>query len=1048
MNSTDNKAAVTMDAVRAELGSKTGPQFWRSLEELSGSAALREALGREFPEGATEFTDPAGRRRFLQVMGASLALAGVTGCTRQPKEYIAPYAANPPEQTPGVPRYFATAMPMNGYGEPLLIESHENRPTKAEGNPEHPASQGATSIYAQTALLDMYDPDRLGKVIQRGRTSSWSALTTELRRQMALRRLQDGRGLRILTGTVGSPTLAAKLEQLTAELPDAKWHQWEPAGRDSARAASLAAFGEYVETRYDLSNAKVVLSLDSDFLSTNGPGSVRMVREFARGRKVADGDVSGMNRLYVVEPTPTTTGSNADHRLRLKAADVEAFAFALAAELGVATGAGSVEVPEKAREWLAPLAADLRSAGAAAAVIPGDCQSESVHRIAAAINSALGAFGSTVLHSDPVEAAPTDQMASLKELVADMGAGEVETLIVFGGNPVYATPGDVDFLAAYEKVPFRVYVGMNDDETGYNSHWQVPATHYLEAWGDIRAEDGTITIQQPLIEPLYQSKSDLEIVSMLLGDERSGHELIREAWVERLGGEKGFRKALHDGMVADTAAAPRAVTLSVDWAAGLSAPESSEGLELTIRPDASAFDGRFNNNGWLQELPRPISRITWENAALVSPATAEQLGVRNGEIVDLSAHDREVRGPVWILPGQADDAITVTLGYGRSRTGRVGTGSGFDCYPLQDSSARWSTAGLGLTKAGKRTQIACVQDHGSMEGRGLIQIANAQTYAEQPDFARAHGHHGGGTHGEEPGIGSPFVGNVAPAVPLEERGPGFAPGRTQGNPYADIENEKSFYPEWTYAGNAWGMTIDLNACVGCNACMAACQSENNIAVVGKEQVMVGRELHWIRIDRYFEGDQNDPSTVHQPVNCMQCENAPCEPVCPVGATVHSAEGLNDMVYNRCVGTRYCSNNCPYKVRRFNFLLYADFESETLKIGRNPDVTVRSRGVMEKCTYCTQRISAARISAEKEGREIADGEIRTACQQVCPAEAIEFGDINNPESAVAKLKKDSRNYGLLEELNTQPRTTYLARVRNVNPEMPQAPEAHAEEAHHG
>ena len=1045
MNSTENKPAVDMDAVREKLESKTGPAFWRSLEELSGSPELQEALGREFPAGATEFTDPAGRRRFLQVMGASLALAGVTGCTRQPTEYIAPFGANPPEQTPGVPRYFATAMPLNGYGEPLVIESHENRPTKAEGNPEHPASQGASSIYAQTALLDMYDPDRLGQVIQRGRASGWSAFTTELRRQLSLRRAEGGAGLRILTGSVGSPTLGAELQSLLEAMPEAKWHQWEPAGRDSARAASMAAYGERVETRYDLSKAKVVLSLDADFLSTNGPGSVRMVREYARGRKVSAGDVSGMNRLYVVEPTPTTTGSNADHRLRVRACDVEAFAFALAAELGVDSGVAAPALSGPAQQWLAPLAADLRSAGAAAVVIPGDQQPESVHRLAAAINSALGAFGSTVLHSDPVEVAPVDQLASLQELVADMDAGDVKTLLVLGGNPVYTTPGNIDFLAAYEKVPFRVYVGTQDDETGYNSHWQLPATHYLEEWGDVRAEDGTVTLQQPLIEPLYQSKSSLEIVSMLAGDERSGHDILREAWESELGGEKGWRRALHDGLVEGSAFAPRSVALSANWADGLSAPDAGEGLELSIRPDASVFDGRFNNNGWLQELPRPISRITWENAALVSPATAAQLGVRSGEIVDLSVHDRKVRGPVWILPGQADNSITVTLGYGRTRTGRVGAESGFDCYPLQDSSARWSTLGLGLAKANKTTQIACVQDHGSMEGRGLVQIASAATYSEHPDFARAHGH--GGGHGDEPGIGSPFVGNIATAVPEEERGAGFREGRTAGNPLADVHNEKSFYPEWSYEGNAWGMAIDLNSCVGCNACMAACQSENNIPVVGKDQVLVGREMHWIRIDRYFEGDANDPSTVHQPVNCMQCENAPCEPVCPVGATVHSKEGLNDMVYNRCVGTRYCSNNCPYKVRRFNFLLYQDFESETLKMGRNPDVTVRSRGVMEKCTYCTQRISAARIASEKEGRKIADGEIRTACQQVCPAEAITFGDINDPDSAVAQLKADSRNYGLLEELNLQPRTTYLARVRNLNPDMPQA-ETHAEEADHG
>jgi len=1037
----EKDAMADLNELREKAALQTGPKYWRSLEELAQTDEFKEKLDLEFPMGADVFNDPAGRRRFLQIMGASLALAGVTGCTRQPKEFIAPYAANPPEQMPGAARHFATVMPIGGYGEPVVVESHENRPTKVSGNPEHPVSGGATSIYAQTSVLDMYDPDRLKTVIERGRASGWSALLTELRREMTLRRAEKGKGLRVLTGSVGSPTLGAKLQQLVAELPEAKWHQWEPAGRDSARAASMAAFGEAVETRHDLSKAKVILSLDADFLNTNAPGSVQMVRDFARGRKVADGDASGMNRLYVVEPSPTTTGSNADHRLRLRACDLEIFAFALAAELGLGLTGG--ELPEKAQAWLAPLAKDLQAAGSSAVVIAGDQQPESVHRIAAAINGMLGAFGSTVIHTDTVEVEPVDQAASLAELVADMNAGEVQTLIILGGNPVYSTPGDVDFAAALDHVPFRLYSNLHDDETGYLCHWQTPATHYLESWGDARAVDGTVSIQQPLIEPLYQSKSDLEIVSLLLGDERSGHDVLREAWAG-LGDEKAWRKALHDGMIEGSAFESRAMTLGDGVLAGLSTPEFQKGVELTIRPDASTFDGRFANNGWLQELPKPISRITWENVAVMSPATAKGLGFKDGEVLTLEAGGNKVQAPAWIVPGQADDAVTVTLGYGRTRCGHVAAGAGFDAYQLQSMGARWSAAGLGLAKAGKRTEVACVQDHASMEGRGLIQIAAASTYEERPGFAQETHHGPPADHSvEEPGVGSPFVGEVGEAVPEGERGLGFQEGRTQGNPYSTDKNPKSFYPEYQYEGNAWGMAIDLNACVGCNACMAACQSENNLPVVGKEQVALGREMHWIRIDRYFEGAEDDPSAVHQPVTCMQCEKAPCEPVCPVGATVHSAEGLNDMVYNRCVGTRYCSNNCPYKVRRFNFLLYQDFESETLKMARNPDVTVRSRGVMEKCTYCVQRINEVRIASSKEQRPIEDGEIQTACQQVCPAEAITFGDINDPASAVAKAKADSRNYALLEELNTQPRTTYLARVLNPNPEMPSPPAAEGE-----
>ncbi|MCB9386007.1 MAG: TAT-variant-translocated molybdopterin oxidoreductase [Bryobacterales bacterium] len=1039
---------MDLDAVRQKLASATGPRFWRSLEEVADTPEFQDTLKHEFPAGVDVFTDPVGRRKFLSLMGASLALAGVTGCTRQPRELIMPYAAEPPEMIPGVPRMFATSMPFSGVGEPVLVESHENRPTKIEGNPEHPMSQGASGVFAQASILNMYDPDRLPTPQQRGRSSSWLSFRTELRRQMALARGKQGAGLRILTPTVGSPTLAAKLQALTTELPQAKWVQWEPVNRDNQRAGAVAAFGRDLSVRYDLSKAKVVLALDSDFLSTNGPGSVAMIKAFARGRKVENGNVSGMNRLYVVEANATATGSNADHRLRLKSSDVAVFVGSLASALGVA-GTAAGELSEKAKAWIEPLAADLRANQGAAVVIVGDQQPAWVHAAAHAINAQLGAFGGPAIATEPVLPAPSDQLKDFAALVAEMASGVVETLVILDSNPVYNAPADVDFAAALEKVPFRIQLASHHDETGELCHWQLPLSNFLEAWGDIRALDGTLTLQQPLIEPIFQSKSELELVGLMMGDERSAYDQLQEVYAQAWGlsgeaFEAQWRKALHDGMVANSASAPVEAGVVAEWANAVARPAASAGLELVIRPDSSAWDGRYNNNGWLQELPRPISRLTWDNVAAFSPATATKMTLRNGDIVTLGAAGNKVEAPVWVLPGLADDVCVVTLGYGREMTGRVGTGVGFNAYKLQSTEALWTVANLDLAKRGKTTELACVQDHYSMEGRNLVRIANAQEYAAHPGFAQEGGH-GGGGH-EAPGHGGPYLGKLTDEDGRREGAALFESGKSQGLAVADVENPLSVYPESNYSGYAWGMTIDLNSCVGCNACMAACNSENNIPVIGKEQVSKGREMHWIRLDRYFEGDEDDPAMVNQPLTCMQCENAPCEPVCPVGATVHSNEGLNDMVYNRCVGTRYCSNNCPYKVRRFNFLLYQDFTTETLKMSRNPDVTVRSRGVMEKCTYCVQRINVARIKSEREGRAIADGEIQTACQQACPAEAIVFGNINDDQSQVSKLKGDSRNYALLEELNTQPRTSYLARVRNINPDMPATStgaDAHAE-----
>ncbi|HET9481337.1 MAG TPA: 4Fe-4S dicluster domain-containing protein, partial [Candidatus Polarisedimenticolia bacterium] len=624
-----------------------------------------------------------------------------------------------------------------------------------------------------------------------------------------------------------------------------------------------------------------------------------------------------------------------------------------------------------------------------------------VHALAHAINEALGAAGTTAVYTDPVETEPADQLASIRDLCAGMDAGEVDILMILGGNPAYSAPADLRFAESMQKVGLRIHLGLYDDETSALCHWHVPEAHELEAWGDARAFDGIVTIQQPMIEPLYGGRTACDLTAAVLElSGRSTYDLLRDYWKGRSGldgapFESFWRAALHEGTVPGTGLAGRPASVLRDWMArpteGGDLPE--DGLELVFRPDASVHDGRFANIGWLQELPRPATRLAWDNAALMSPATAARLGLHNEETIELShpLGSAAVVAPVWILPGHADDSITVHLGYGRTRSGRAGDGTGFDAYPLRSSRALWFARGLQVEATGRRLPLACTQQHQSLEGRTHVRAATLDEFHARPEFAQQMAH--------EPG-----------------------PGDT-------------LYPPHPYEGHAWGMTIDLNRCVGCNACVVGCQSENNIPVVGREQVIAGREMHWIRVDRYFEGSAEDPHIWHQPVPCMHCENAPCEPVCPVGATVHSSEGLNDMVYNRCVGTRYCSNNCPYKVRRFNFLLYTDWTTPSLKLLNNPDVTVRSRGVLEKCTYCVQRINEARNTAHVAGRTIRDGEVTPACAQACPAEAIVFGDINDPESRVAKLKAGPRSYGMLSELNTRPRTTYLAALRNPNPEMP-------------
>jgi MoCo/4Fe-4S cofactor protein with predicted Tat translocation signal len=1024
---------MDLAAVRARLQSKTGKQYWRTLEELAGDPQFEELLHREFPRQApSEWDDSVDRRDFLKLMAASLAFAGLSGCGRTPEQYVVPYVKQPDGMVLGKPQFYATAMPFGADAIGLLVESHEGRPTKIEGNPDHPSSVGATNVFAQASVLNLYDPDRAQTVTKFGEIQTWSLFMESAQAIAAAMKGTNGAGFRILTGIITSPTLAAQIQSLLTLLPQAKWHQWEPAVGDGTREGAKLAFGSYLNTVYRPEKADVILSLDSDFLGS-GPGHIRYAREFSRRRKL-NGPSDTMNRLYVVEPTPSVTGATADHRLPLRASEVELFARALAAKLGLG---GSAAVPPVAEKWLDAVAKDLQKHKGASLVVAGEQQPAEVHALAHSINAALGNVGTTLYYTEPVEARPVHHLESLRELCADIGAGKVETLVILGVNPVYTAPHDFDFAsligfdkkANQKKIKNTIYVGSHFDETAELCDWHVAESHYLETWGDARAFDGTVSVIQPLIAPLYHTHSGREVLAAFSDKPGlSDYDALRDrlkAANPSADFEKFWRKTLNDGLVAGSALPPVNAALKFN-ASSLAAAKTTPAadIEFIFRPDPCVYDGRFANNGWLQELPKPVTKLAWDNAALMSPKTAQKLELahdvawRGGEhgkvfsnVIDIALSNSKVTAAAWRLPGQADGVVVLPLGYGRKKAGYTGTNKGFNAYAVRTSDALWTAyaPSSAIKKTGEDYPLACTQYHFNMEGRQILATGTLEEYRKNPNFANEH----------------------AEAPPKE----------------LSLYKGEAEYP---YDRDKWAMAIDLNKCNGCNACVVACQSENNIPVVGKDQVMRGREMHWIRIDRYYEklnpavGDAaaNDdslfnPPTFFQPVPCQQCENAPCEQVCPVGATAHSAEGLNDMTYNRCIGTRYCSNNCPYKVRRFNFLRFQDWETPQLKLLRNPEVTVRSRGVMEKCTYCVQRINNARIESEKSNAPIHDGAIVTACEQACPTEAIVFGNANDKNSRVAKLKAQQRNYSLLGELNARPRTTYLAAVRNPNPELESA-----------
>jgi molybdopterin-containing oxidoreductase family iron-sulfur binding subunit len=1148
-----------------DVAEKTGPpEHWRTLGERAGSKDFQEALRDEFADGAAEWKhDPQGRRHFIKIMGAAGALATLAGgCYTRDEEHIVPYVEQPENVVPGNADFYATSFPLGGYAQGVLVESQQGRPTKIEGNPSHPASLGSTSTFMQASVLDLYDPDRSDTFLDEGVPSTWQDFVAAVQTRRRQWRQSGGRSLRVLTGPVTSPTLAAQLRALLAEFPEARWHVHAPvAAPERGDAGDGNAGSPPPKPVYHFDRAEVMLSLEGDFFQY-GPASVRYARDFAEGRRVRSRETE-MSRLYAAESSPTLMGAQADHRLPLPPRKLGALAREVARRLGasVPAGADGNTAPNwTAREqhWIDSVASDLQGAGSEALVVAGSTQPPVMQALARAMNEALDAPGTTVEQVPSPEARPptAGEENGLRALTDAMQRGDATDVIVLGVNPAYTAPADIPFAEALGQVPFSAHLSTHRDATSRQCQWHVPRTHFLEAWGDARAFDGTASVQQPLIAPLYDAcRSAHQVVAALQGAPgQTGYDLVRRYWQRRSGGgnfEQFWEKVLYRGVVpgtgleddgrskstrtargmtqgpsrslpaqrtgdgdaserqrtapADTssggsaaaassaaatggmAAAPAAgggggpqqrpdeggsalggqllqmsggasrshrdttprPPASGDTAAAGTAASSpdttsqseprtttseqasgrSTNLTLLLRPDPSIRDGRFANNAWLQELPKPLTKLTWGNAALMSPATAEERSIETGDVVRLAYRGRTLDVPAMKMPGHADGCVTLRLGYGRPHAGYVGSEAtlyqtheedeidvtssvGANAYRLRTADAPWGGPGLSMEKTGETEPLATTQHHQSMEGRELIRAATIETFRENPEYA----HEGHAEH----------LPSLYPDYDYDADGEG---------PYEE-ESAPPLYPQ-DEAGDeydhnySWGMVIDQNVCTGCNACVTACQSENNIPVVGKEQVLHGREMHWLRIDRYYSGTPSDPETRFQPVPCMHCEKAPCEVVCPVAATVHDAEGLNVMVYNRCIGTRYCSNNCPYKVRRFNFLQWSDWDTDSLELMRNPDVTVRSRGVMEKCTYCIQRISAARIDAKTENRTIRDGEMLTACQQACPTEAISFGDLNDEDAEVTQLKEQPHNYALLGHLGTRPRTTYLTHLSNPN-----------------
>ena len=1005
---------------------ETRPNLWRSLDELASAPDFVEKLEREFPQGASEWHGgELSRRNFLQLMGGSMALAGIglTGC-RRPEAYLVPFTNGVEWTIPGKFLYYATSMPRRNGAMPLIATTSDGRPTKLEGNPLHPISNGSTDTFAQASILDLYDPNRSKEIKSAGAKTDAAALGAKLDEIAAAAAANGGQGLAFIVERNASPTRDRLLAQLRQKYPNLLWAEYEPLGANETDAAVAACFGPNVAVTPDFSRADKVLAVDSDFLNASFSG-LDQVRGFMARRRISEPG-QPMNRLYVAETHYSSTGGMADHRLRIKPSEVGAFLRALGEQIASLTGDGNLSsvvaafpsAPLSADpKWIAECAKDLAASRGKSLVVVGDQQPAAVQALGLAINNALGAPGQT-LRGQRVEA---PQAASIAELAAAMQAGRVQNLFILGGNPVYNAPADLRFGELLAGVPLSVRLGLYEDETSAACSWHVPQAHYLESWGDARSADGTICAVQPMILPLWDGVNELQILNRLAGNEQPiGPQLVRETFAQIAGGgdlEAKWTEFLRQGFLPDTAWPDAPLSFDSGGAAALARqfrPETG-GLDIGFTPSSTLDDGRYANNGWLQETPDFATKITWDNAALISPATAKEFGVTTGDMVSLTAGDRAMEAAALIAPGHADGAVSIALGYGRTNITHVSDKVGFNAYPLRTTRGMSHVSNASLKRTGTHHKFAETQIHQNMEGRDLVREATAERYAEDPTFAQTMG----------------MDGHIPPNISLFTHPPLTSPEQ-------------------------WGMTVDLSTCTGCNACVVACQAENNVPIVGKDQVSRGRNMAWIRMDRYFAGDENDPEMLSQAIMCQHCENAPCETVCPVNATVHSEDGLNLMAYNRCIGTRYCANNCPWKVRRFNFFDYNQRPldqlylgpfakkgmADSLQMSKNPNVTVRMRGVMEKCTYCIQRIEEARITqtvraGASDKSKVPFPEVKSACQQACPSESIVFGNISDPNSRVAQLKKEPRNYEMLKYLNVSPRTTYLARIKNPNMAMPGA-----------
>lgn len=1008
------------------------PNYWKSLGELARNEEYQKFAEREFPENATELNDDVSRRSFLRVMGASIALAGFAAC-RRPVQKIMPYTKMPEDVVPGNPLYYASAMPFQDVLDGIVVENHEGRPGKIEGNELHPSSNGNTSIFGQAAILNMFDPDRSRYVRKDGERSSVSAFAKFCSEHFS----NTDRNIAFVSEANSSPTYNRLKESALDKFPNAQWINYEPFSEDNALEGTNIAFGQRLRTVNHYHEANVIVSFDADFLNPAADkNSVSNTKQFTDARRVTSTE-DEMNRLYTIESTFTLTGSNADNRLRIKSSEIELFIYALAAELAKSVNGLSAfngySNKFSDHEWISVLAEDLLANRGDSILTVGRDHKPALHATVAAMNTALGNNDETVTYHEIPYLEDQNNHEAFANLVEELKNGNIDTVVLTGTNPAFTAPADLNFADALGNADQVIHLSDYYDETSKLANWHINRAHFLEAWGDGYSYTGTRSIIQPQIEPLYSGISEIEFLNTVLtGTKEKGYNLVQETWRNYFSTnfKSQWNKALHDGLAEEEVFTSESVNIGSRFNSQASnfitQASESEGMELVIRTDDTVFDGRFANNGWLQELPKPMTKITWDNVALMSKETADKLGVEEAglgkaevEMVSITVNGTTVKMPAWVQPGHTDDSITITVGYGREGIGRVANKAGVDTYPLRTTSNMHFASGVSVEKTGEMFEIACTQDHNTMEGRSLLRHATLEEYKEHPDFS---------TYEE--------------SYDAEMPGLAFAEEKNQESPLSIFNPiDEQEYPE---GQPQWGMSIDLNACTGCGVCTIACTAENNIPVVGKREVNRGREMHWIRTDRYFDGDVNDPKALHQPVPCMHCEMAPCEQVCPVAATTHSEDGMNQMTYNRCIGTRYCANNCPYKVRRFNFFNYSkEFltggdDPEIVQMAMNPEVTIRFRGVMEKCTYCVQRVNRAKIERdiETDGRtqKPEDGTVETACQQACPADAIYFGDLTDPDSEVVKTKKNNRNYLLLEELNTRPRTSYLSELSNPNPKL--------------